>query len=119
MVSSEGWTKGSVTGPVPTDVVSPHCNNNNDNKRKKRSGITLPKIIIHRNSVYYASDEHTLHAKVAILNDSHIYKVEEILGPPHNSFVKFGFSFSSLKGKFVKSCMKGFTESESSSQFLS
>jgi len=49
------------------------------------------------------------------LSDSHMYKVEEISGPPYNLFVKFGFSFNSVKGIWEKSWKKSFTEFESTS----
>jgi hypothetical protein len=48
-------------------------------------------------------------------NDGHKYKVEEISGPLYNLFVKFGFSFNSVKGILEKSWRKRFTEFESTS----
>lgn len=47
--------------------------------------------------------------------DSHMYKAEEISGPLYNFFVKFGFSFNSVKGILEKSWKKSFTEFESTS----
>jgi len=54
------------------------------------------------------------HTMVAF-GDSHMYKVEEISGPLYSLFVKFGFSFNSVKGIWEKSWKKSFTEFESTS----
>jgi hypothetical protein len=54
------------------------------------------------------------HTMVAF-SDSHMYKVEEISGPLYNLFVKFGFSFNSVKGILEKSWKKSCTEFESTS----